>query len=1337
LGDGDIRKKTGKTIAILLALALVLSALPGAVFAMPLLEIDPPVEETQPEDSLTESATDPSVTFTITSDSGYGNWLFLPQWIPVTDATLLSGVSAVDENGDPVAVSVLDAGGLDMQSPQPQPGFPPTPYTITFEATHPVTGDTYTTTRDVYVTVGIMPLASSATEIDLSEDNTGATYANWSYNALLNTYTINGPVTVIGTVTGATTGLAFYIASGVTADWQASFSTSMSSYALTLSGTGTFNVDSGGLIANNGTGGAISVSGSTLNVNGGTVNSPGSGIAIFNDSFASSAINIINDGTVTAGNSSAIQANSAGTVVEIKGGTVTNAATSNINPTINMSPTPASDPTFVNVIVGGSSVVQTTNPSSTSYVIQTAANVTIGDSAQVTALAGRAINLIGTNSTATVNDNAVVSATSGIAISTATTTVGAVSNAQIIVNGGVVSTSTGTAAIQTTGANGRVTINGGQVTATSGLAIKATNTVTVNGGFVFAYGINIGQVVSAPNTNFPTGGVVAAWNNAALNPLYVERTANDLVILPANPASPPNNVYWHNSGALINGIQYSSSNASGFFQLPVTVTQMTSDPSGLIFNIADGQFYIGTISASTVYIPPPGDAVWASGTLTLTDFKWSTTAPIALTITGGTNINIILNGSNTFVTTNTVPGGAGIISGASISIASTSTGTLNASASAGMGIDCGANNLTMNGGTVNATAGNGANTHGLNVGTLTINGGALNASSGGPATTGAFFGINAARLVVTDGSGVVTASGNSRAINSAALSLPAGYQYSKGTKPDGSNKNTFMVPNDPAYVYSANNSYVQIEALKQYTLTVVADGIPANGTIVGSFYPGQTVTVTAAIDSSGGSPYNLGLGPVASTQGPPSSYPLSINVFKDWVSSAGGAFADATSQTTDFTMPGNDVTVTAESQIAYKLWTSGAHIVNPQNLGSQALQLGYYLQGTEVLLGSNASSSYSNGYTFDGWTESLTAPNGTTIPGGGDFSSPNSSTTVYTMPAANAYVQAPWSFDPAYASKPLDYTLTVTDGTGSVSSISAGTWVNIVADPPLDGYEFDCWMIIPPAPEDDFTGYPGAFLNINSSATQFIMGERNITVTAVYKPILYNLIVVDGTDLTDEGPYAEGYTIVVEADPPPPMYEFSHWEIEYGMTLASAANDFFDNEFVETSFAMSAFNTISPAQIATLATSDFFDNEVEVTSFTMPAGHTTVTAIFTKVYFELTVVDGLGSGVFKGGDLVVVTASAPPGLVFDHWEVTSGGAAIGNASSLDAIVTMPGRDVTITAVFRTDGPQIPGGSYYGQGDSGSSATGDNSNMPAWWIALVVSLFGIAFIGRRFLLLNKS
>ncbi|MCL2756757.1 MAG: carbohydrate-binding domain-containing protein, partial [Coriobacteriia bacterium] len=816
-----------------------------------------------------------------------------------------------------------------------------------------------------------------------------------------------------------------------------------------------------------------------------------------------------------------------------------------------------------------------------------------------------------------------------------------VPNAKIIVEGGWVYTETGTVAIQTTGVNGDVTVLGGKITATTGFAIKATRRVEISGGFVFAYGTSIGAVVSATNTNFPTGsGVVTAWNKAILNPIYIEGSNSDLVVVPPNPSSPPNNVYWHRLG-LDCGIKYGA-DAAEFFILPVTVELFETETLGLIFDISQGKFYIG----STVYEGQATNWSWNAGDkiLTLTSFEWVTSSPVALTITNGTDITIDLVDANTFISTGAATNAAGILSNANMTI--TGTGTLNASAAAGMGINCGTHSLTMESGIVNAASGNRVNTHGLNVNTLTIIGGMLNASSGGLATTGATYGINAVNLIVMQGDGVLTASGNSRAMSNASLTMPGGYAYSKGSRPDGGNANSFSVPSDAEYLYSANNSYVQIQARRPHTLTVLnPDSTPGTGG--GSYFAGEIVSIDAFISTPG--LFTLHLGPISPTEGPPYQYPTSFELFKSWISNNGGSFTDADSKATTFVMPDNDVDLSVQLQTAYKLWVSGGGaILHVDNPSLTDLRLGYYLEGDEIPL--VTFSSYGATWYFKGWEFAHDRSTGdghdySFTPQGDEFDNPYSTHAKLTMPAGNAIIQGLWLQTSENLNSNL-YDLTVIGGVGNetlglprdmLESIYAGTWVTIVADPPPSPtMEFDRWAVTVPAIAP---GYPGAFIDINASTTQFIMGEGNITITALYRDILYELIVVNGTG---GGWYPYGAEVVIEATPPQARYEFASWATGDGGALA--------------------------------------DDMLMQTVYTMPANNATVVASYEEVEFELLVENGSGSGVYRPGDRIVITTVPIPGEALDMW-ITHNGGTFDDESSAETIFVMPGNSVTVTALF--------------------------------------------------------
>lgn len=136
-----------------------------------------------------------SVVITIDPDEP----LYLGEGELVTDADLLAGVTAEDENGASVDVTVQSVDGLDRENPTPKDGFEA--YSITYEAKHPASEEVFTVTREAYVTVGIMPLDSTWGDggvIDLSalpaNDEAGtAPNTPWSWDSAAQVLTLTGP----------------------------------------------------------------------------------------------------------------------------------------------------------------------------------------------------------------------------------------------------------------------------------------------------------------------------------------------------------------------------------------------------------------------------------------------------------------------------------------------------------------------------------------------------------------------------------------------------------------------------------------------------------------------------------------------------------------------------------------------------------------------------------------------------------------------------------------------------------------------------------------------------------------------------------------------------------------------------------------------------------------------------------------------------------------------------------------------------------------------------------------------------------------------------------------
>ena len=393
-------------------------------------------------------------------------------------------------------------------------------------------------------------------------------------------------VTVTGTAAIQNTTLSLNIGSGVEVNWEATLTGSMrtsTTYLINLLGNGIFNLKSNGSISNTGTGGTVTVTGGLrLNIeanaqlltatNGITLNIAANGVKVdikgkIDNGGSNSAINVANtvtegveinvsadgkvlsepsgyainnggtgteiniSGTVKAGPACAIRSSGNNVFININDNAqVSNSATSNTNSTIYTS----GDKNDTNgitdkITISGNSVVKTEHQTSlTSYVIQTTGDVDV-TGGKITAKLGRAINLIGSTSKATVTGG-IVETDSGIAISTATTTPSDVPDASISISGGTVRATGAGTAVRVTGVNGNVDITGGTVSSLNGNAVMASgekSEINISGdsrvsatigNAVFASGVESKINISGGWVTATTGyAVSASGNNSEVN----------------------------------------------------------------------------------------------------------------------------------------------------------------------------------------------------------------------------------------------------------------------------------------------------------------------------------------------------------------------------------------------------------------------------------------------------------------------------------------------------------------------------------------------------------------------------------------------------------------------------------------------------------------------------------------------------------------------------------------------------------------------------------------------------------------------------------------------------
>ena len=91
--------------------------------------------------------------------------------------------------------------------------------------------------------------------------------------------------------------------------------------------------------------------------------------------------------------------------------------------------------------------------------------------------------------------------------------------------------------------------------------------------------------------------------------------------------------------------------------------------------------------------------------------------------------------------------------------------------------------------------------------------------------------------------------------------------------------------------------------------------------------------------------------------------------------------------------------------------------------------------------------------------------------------------------------------------------------------------------------------------------------------------------------------------------------------------------------------------------------------------------------------------------YNLTVQNGSGSGSYAEGSQPVIIANDPAsGQVFDYWSVSPADVKIASTALSATIVTMPAKDVTVTAHYKA-------GSSSSSGGGGSTGSGNNSQRP--------------------------
>lgn len=250
------------------------------------------------------------------------------------------------------------------------------------------------------------------------------------------------------------------------------------------------------------------------------------------------------------------------------------------------------------------------------------------------------------------------------------------------------------------------------------------------------------------------------------------------------------------------------------------------------------------------------------------------------------------------------------------------------------------------------------------------------------------------------------------------------------------------------------------------------------------------------------------------------------------------------------------------------------------------------------------------------------------VSGNGTFVDATDPNTTFVLGSGNAVINAVY--------KDVEYSLTVENGTGSGNYIYEST-VDISANVP-EGFLFAGWTVK--------SGSATIADATSAETTVTVLGDAAVTAQFVEKE--YSVDVINGTLSSEDETFKKGTTLTITADEPAANMKFAGWTIVSGnATIADAS---------------SAETTI------TVGNSDVV-----------------VRANYEDILYVLTVENGTGSGSYKFGFVVEISADkASDNMHFLKWEVVSGNATIADASSAETTVTMGDEAAVVRAVYSDD-----------------------------------------------------
>ncbi len=406
---------------------------------------------------------------------------------------------------------------------------------------------------------------------------------------------------------------------------------------------------------------------------------------------------------------------------------------------------------------------------------------------------------------------------------------------------------------------------------------------------------------------------------------------------------------------------------------------------------------------------------------------------------------------------------------------------------------------------------------------------------------------------------------------------------------------------DTYFIMSSTSATVEavFEQDPSYTLTLTG----LNGTVIGggTFFPGQTANIQAKASSG--------------------------YTFVSWSTSDGGTLANSTSANTLYTMPSNNVTLTANFSPLDEYSLMVSYIG-----GSVDPTATFAYAGQQVTLTATPDPNWH----FVGWIK----------PSNATLSSYTDPVTTLIMPAENVRLIAVFQQNPKYT-----VSLQATPAGGGIPSLMGvptnqfyeGDTVTVSADAE-PGYRFAYW-----------DGPGVTFANPNSDFTTFKMPATNVVVTAVFSAVgPFDLMVTPssgGYATSGSGQYMPGQTAEISATPMP-YYHFAGW-------VDDNDEGRFDNPLAQT------------------------------TQYYMPHSNAHVSALFEEnPTYTVTIKSSSGNLLgaitrYHAGESFQLDYAIPPGETFVEWQSSQGGT-FDNNKNLRCNFTMPANDVILVALLKTD-----------------------------------------------------